>query len=163
MTPLTDHFTVEELTQSRHGIDNECPPHLAANLVRLAEKAEEARRILSDHAGRDCRLRVTYGYRCQAENEACGGSATSAHLEALALDCVPDPALYTLRQGWDVLRLHPTFMAQIDQLIIERGCIHFGLPVARLKGIPRHELRLDQQVGVQRTYPLWGIWQAPHA
>ena len=163
-TQLTEHFTVEELTQSHHGIDNECPQELASNLLLTAQKGEDARAILSAKAGKECRLRATYGYRCKAENEACGSvSTTSAHLEALGMDCVPDPNLFTLREAWDVLRLHPTFMADVDQMIIERGCLHFGLPTARLNHIPRHELRLDQDVNGKRTYPLFGIWKAPHA
>ena len=158
-TPLTDNFSLEELTQSHHGIANDCPPDLAANLVRTAQKGEEARAILSEHARRECRLRATYGFRCQAENAACGStSTTSAHLLALAMDCVPDPAIFTLRAAWDVLRQHPTFMAEVDQLIIERGCIHIGLAVPAHGNIPRHELRLDQDVDGVRTYPLFGIW-----
>lgn len=163
MTKLTDHFTLEDLTQSHHGINNECPQNLASNLLRIAEKAEEVRAILSKKAGQECRLRITYGFRSEGENAACGGSETSAHMEALAIDCVPDPALFTLRQAWDVLRLHPTFMEEVDQLIIERGCLHFGLPPARLNGVPRHELRLDADSNGRRTYPLWGIWDSSHA
>lgn len=161
--PLTEHFSLEEMTQSHHGLDNTCPDALAANLLKTAQKAEEARTILSVAAGRECPLRTTYGYRSDAENAACGGSPTSAHREALAIDFVPDPDLFTLRQAWDVLRLHPTFMAEVDQLIIERGCIHFGLPTARHAFIPRHELRLDKDVNGNRAYPLFGIWQAAHA
>lgn len=163
-TWLTDHFSLEELTQSHHGIDNECPQELAANLLLIAQKAEEARAILSKAAGRDCRLRTTYGFRCKDENDACGStSTTSAHLEALAIDCVPDPALFTLRDAWDVLRLHPTFMSNVDQMIVERGCLHFGLATSRLNYIPRHELRLDRDVNGKRTYPLFGTWKAPNA
>ena len=162
-THLTEHFTIEELTQSHHGIDNECPQDLAGNLSKTAEKAEEARKILSDHAGKECRLRGTYGYRCKAENKACGGSDTSAHCEALAIDCVPDPDLYTLREAWDVLRAHATWMQDIDQLIIERGCLHFGLPTARHNHVPRHELRMDKDVNGVRRYPLFGIWKALNA
>lgn len=159
---LYGHFTLEELTQSHHGIDNSCPVELAGNLLKVAMKAEEAREILSAAAGRECRLRATYGYRCPAENKACGStSTTSAHLEALAIDCVPDPDLFTLRQAWDVLRKHRTFMKGIDQMIIERGCLHFGLPTRRLNYVARNDLRLDKDVDGKRAYPLWGIWKEP--
>ncbi len=162
-TPLTDHVTVEEMTDSHHGLDNDCPQALAGNLMRTAMKGEEARAILSAHAKQDCRLLGIRGYRCLAENNACGGSEFSAHMEALAMDFQPDPDLFELRAAWDVLRNHPTFMLDVDQLIIERGCLHFGLPTARHNFIPRHELRLDADVNGRRTYPLFGIWTAPHA
>jgi len=160
---LTPHITLEDMQQSHHGIDNTCPDNLKSNLQKSANKLEEARKILSDAAKQDCYVRVTYGYRCPAENTACGStSTTSAHLEALGSDHVPDPKLFTLRAAWDVLRKHSTFMNDIDQLIIERGCIHIGLATS-LHTTPRHELRLDKDVtnpdgSVIRTYPLWAIW-----
>lgn len=162
-TELTDHVSLEEMTQSHHGLDNACPGALAANLLLVSEKVEEARAILSAKAGQDCPVHITYGYRCEAENLACGGSESSAHVDALACDFVPDPDLFTLRAAWDALRAHPTFMAEVDQLIIERGCLHVGLPTARHGFIARHELRLDQDVDGKRTYPLFGYWVAPHA
>jgi hypothetical protein len=162
-TPLTEHITLEEMTASHHGLNNDCPQALAANLLKTAQKAEEARAILSDFAQKDCRLFGIYGYRGHDENAACSGSETSAHMEALGVDFRPDASLYTLRAAWDVLRMHPSFMAEVDQLIIERGCLHIGLPTARHNHIPRHELRLDQDVNGKRTYPLFGNWEAPHA
>lgn len=163
-TQLTDHITLEEMIQSHHGLDNTCPDALAGNLLKTAEKIEEARAILSAEAGKECRVRISYGYRCEAENKACGSTAhPSAHTFALAGDTIPDPTLFTLRQAWDVLRQHPTFCLDVDQLIIERGCIHIGLAVPWHDNKPRHELRLDATVAGKRTYPLFGIWQAPHA
>lgn len=161
MVLLTPHFSIEEFTQSHHGIYNDCPISLAANLVQTGQKAEEARGILSEQAARECTLRVAYGYRCEAENEACGGSPTSAHCEGLAVDLVPNPDLFHLRQAFEVLAQHPTFMADVDQLIIERGCLHIGLPTSRHNFVPRHELRGDSDVDGHRTYPLLGIWTPP--
>jgi hypothetical protein len=49
-------------------------------------------------------------------------------------------------------------MQDVDQLIIERGCIHIGLPVFQHHFIPRHELRLDEDINGRRAYPLFGVW-----
>ena len=160
MTQLTEHISLEEMQQSHHGIDNTCPDEFKDNLQKAADKAEQARGILSDAAGVECHLRITYGYRCAAENTACGSTTqTSAHSFALATDSVPDPDLFTLRKAWDALRQHPTFMDDVDQLIIERGCIHIDLPVETHNFIARHELRTDITASDgTRHYPLWAIW-----
>lgn len=154
---LTDHFAVEDLTQSHHGLENVCPLAYSGNLVRVAQKLEEARSILGAAAGKEIRLRVTYGFRCPEENRACGStSKTSAHLEALAADVVP--VGMSLRDAFDILSEHPTFMSEVDQLIIERGCLHIGLPVSAHQFVARHELRLDLDIGGVRKYPLFGHW-----
>lgn len=158
-TRLTEHFTLQELTKvgDHAGIDNTPPQSLAANAILLAGKLEQARDIWSGAIGREVRVRVSYGYRCPALNHAVGGSETSAHLEFLAADLIPEGL--DLRQAFDLLVQDPEFMAEVDQLIIERGCIHVGLPPARRRGVPRRELRLDQDgVNGSRAYPLFGYW-----
>ena len=163
-TPLTDDFSVEDLTQSHHGIHNDCPPELASNLIRTAQKLEQAEAILSKSAGKPCKLKLTYGYRCKAENIACGSTANpSAHEWALASDSIPDPSIYNLREAWDILKLDFHFMCDMDQFIIERGCLHMGLAVPWHNNQPRHELRLDQTIlesdgTTRRIYPLYGYW-----
>ena len=168
MTFLTPHVTLEQLTRvgPHKDINNTPPPELAGNAVKLAKKIEQAILIFNQAVGHDCPLTISYGYRCPALNLAAGGSETSAHCDFLAVDLIP--ADLTLRQGWDALRKDPSFCADIDQLIIERGCIHFGLPTARHGFVPRHELRLDADVkqpdgSIKRTYPLFGLWTAAGA
>jgi hypothetical protein len=156
MTPLTDHITLEEMTRTKPGISNEPPLALAANLLRTAEKVEEARAIWTRVLGRDCPVRIGYGYRCPALNKSVGGSSTSAHVLGLAADAVPDGL--TLREAFDALVADPEFMRDVDQLIIERGCIHIGLAVPAHNNVPRHELRLDKDIDGVRHYPLYGIW-----
>lgn len=152
MEQLSPHFSLEELTRTKPGIDNTPPVSVAANLLKIAEKLEQARAIWG------VRVAVPYAFRCLALNTSVGGSKTSAHLEGLAADTIPEGL--DLRKAWDMLRLHPTFMADVDQLIIERGCIHIGLAVAAHGFIPRHELRTDQDIDGVRHYPLFGIWEA---
>ena len=151
-TPLTPHFTLEELTKvgSHVGMVNDPPQSVAGNLLAVAEKLEQARAIWN------CPVLVSYGYRSPALNDACGGSPTSAHMDGLAADAVPTDM--TLREGFDALVADPTFMADVDQLIIERGCVHVGLPTEAHAWTPRHELRLEQDVAGVRTYPLYGYW-----
>jgi len=145
------------------GIDNTPNERVLTNIQYVEDKLEEARKILSDYFGHDTPIFVKYGYRCPALNVAVGStSKTSAHLEGLAAD--------TYYRGHEIdsiaaiLMQHPTFMEGIDQLIIERGCLHFGLPCAASKYLPRHELRHDRMVAGVRQYPLITIWhRAPVA
>jgi len=154
-TPLTDHFSLEELTKvgPHAGIDNTPPDGVAASLLKVAEKCEQARAIWA------VPVEISYGYRCPALNLAVGGSETSAHMVGLAADMIPEGL--DLRAAWDALRQDPTFMVDVDQLIIERGCVHVGLPVEAHGFVPRHELRTDATVDGVRTYPLFGIWAPP--
>lgn len=158
-TPLTDHFTVEELTRSRDGIPNDPPTEVAGNLLRVAEKLEQARAIWAKKLGHECFVRVSYAYRGPKLNAAVGSKDTSAHLLGLAADAIPGGL--TLREAFDALVADPHFMEDIDQLIIERGCIHIGLPVPAHDNVARRELRLDKDVNGVRTYPLFGHW-TPH-
>jgi hypothetical protein len=149
---LTPHFTFEELTQvgPHLGIDNDPPVAIAGNLVKVAEKCEQARAILG------VPIRISYGYRCEALNLAVGGSETSAHMLALAADMIPDGM--DLRVAWDKLAADPSYCADVDQLIIERGCVHVGLAIPLHGNIPRHELRLDSGPLQHRAYPIYGFW-----
>ena len=151
---LSEHFSFEELTQvgPHVGIFNDPPHELAANLIKVAEKLEQARAIWN------VPIRISYGYRSEALNGAVGGSSTSAHVDGLAADAIPQGL--DLRAAWDALVADPAFMQDVDQLIIERGCVHIGLPVFQHHFIPRHELRLDEDLNGRRAYPLFGIWTA---
>jgi zinc D-Ala-D-Ala carboxypeptidase len=85
MTPLTEHFTKEELTHSqtaaRLGIDNTPPAAVFQNLVRLCDEILEPLRNAISRP-----LIVSSGYRCPALNLAVKGSKNSDHLRGLAAD-----------------------------------------------------------------------------
>lgn len=149
-TPLTDHVTLEEMTRTKPGIPNDPPQALAGNILRTAEMVEAARAIWG------VPVRISYGYRGPALNRSVGSSDRSAHLLGLAADLTPQGL--DLRAAFDALVAHPTYMAGVDQLILERGCVHVGLPIPAHDNIPRHELRLDAGPADHRTYPLYGIW-----
>lgn len=158
MSHLSEHFTLAELasTGAHPGIDNAPSVPTRARLVRVAEKLEQARAIWSLKLGRDCPVRVSYAYRCPALNAAVGSNPTSAHVLGLAADAIPQGL--ELRAAFDALVADPEFMKDVDQLIIERGCIHIGLAIPAHNNIPRRELRLDRDVAGVRRYPLYGIW-----
>jgi len=150
---LSPHFTLEALCSvgPHGGIKNVPTVEIDENLLKVAEKLEETQEIL----GVD--LRPSYGYRCPALNQTVGGSTTSAHLLGLAVDFVPQGV--ELRPAWERLAEHPTYMQDVDQLIIERGCIHIGLALPAHDNVPRRELRLDGNApDGHRVYPLYGHW-----
>jgi hypothetical protein len=122
------------------------------NLQRVADKLEELRSILG------CPIRINSGYRPAQLNEAIGGSKTSAHIFGLAADTFPSKVKgqHDLQNTFFEIANHPTFMANIDQLIIERGCIHVGL--CGLDKQPRRELRGESYEGNKRHYPLIRVW-----
>lgn len=165
MTPLTKNISLEAMTTSgRHPeIDNTPPQDLAANILRTAEKVEQAYTILSAAVGWEILPHLSYGYRCPALNKACGSvSKTSAHLEGSAGDMLV-PAGIGPRRFWDILRKHATFMEDVDQLIIERGCVHLGLPVAAHDHVARRELRTEERGPGGLRYPLFATWKPAHA
>jgi hypothetical protein len=144
MGQITEHFTDEELTTSGNHPDvvNEPPDSWAPRKLVLAEKLEEMRSILG------VKLRIVYAFRCPLLNTLCSGSATSDHMQLRAADVVPSGM--TLKEAYLKLWAHPTFMAGVDQLILERGCIHLGIGLCT-----RKEGRGD------RPYPLLAVWPAP--
>lgn len=84
-TPLSRHFTLEELTASetaeRHGIDNTPYPEHLDNLKRLAEFLEEVKKALGGKP-----VMINSAYRGPAVNEKVGGSKSSQHMVGCAAD-----------------------------------------------------------------------------
>lgn len=85
MTPLSAHFTLEELTHSttaaRRGLDNSPPANVLANLRVTALRMESVREVLGGRV-----IGVNSGYRAPAVNAAVGGSVTSSHMDGWAVD-----------------------------------------------------------------------------
>lgn len=123
---LSEHFTLEEMTFSaaaaRLGIDN--TPASAAiveNLVHVAATMEIVRTLLGAKP-----INVHSGYRSLPLNHAVGGVATSAHCRGLACDFVcPD-----FGEPITIARaiLFSIDQIEFDQLILEYGWVHIGLP-----------------------------------
>ena len=129
---LTEHFTKEEMERSstaiRLGINNICPTEYVPNMMRVAVHGEKIREHYL------APVKVTSCYRSPALNKAVGGSKTSAHSSASAMDCTV--------QGVGVLELCKWCAENIDsydQIIYEfgeTGWMHIGFT----NGTPRKQL-----------------------
>ncbi len=119
-TPLTEHFSLEELLASRiaqdMGIDNTPPPEVIQQLHFTAAGLERIRDVLQFP------MRILSGYRCDALNQAVGGSNNSQHIKGEAADFVcsqrgtPKNIAFLLAGKMGSLG--------IDQLIMEGTWIH---------------------------------------
>ena len=132
---------------------------IEANIRKMAKKAQEARDILGVPVG------INNGWRPTTPdiNGLVGGSTTSAHTEALAADI--QPRGMELKDALKKLSDHATFMADVDQIIIERGCLHLGLPCKASGYRARLEVRTETYTFNRRTqkaerhYPLLCYWK----
>ena len=117
MTNLTPHFSLEELTATGTGLQNDPPIEVAGNLLRLAGLLEEVRAMLGH-----CPIQVNSGYRSPDVNRRVGGATNSAHIEGRAADIVPRSALgvhgafEAIRRSW----------LNFDKLILEN---RVGTPI----------------------------------
>ena len=72
---------IKSNTAERRGIDNSMPEHLISSAVALAENIFQP---IREHFGTP--IYVSSGFRSDALNEAIGGSKTSQHSKAEAMD-----------------------------------------------------------------------------
>lgn len=81
---LTEHFTLEELTNSptakRLNIDNTPSEKIEEELMETAQLLEKIRTVYKKP------IIVTSGYRCEKLNKAVGGAKTSQHMKGQAAD-----------------------------------------------------------------------------
>lgn len=112
-TPLSRHFTLEELIHSdiatRKGIDNTPNIDQLANLTELAEKADRVRDFLG------APMLISSGFRSPKVNAAIGSKATSAHCLGHAIDFTC-PGFGTPKEIFAALK---TLDCGYDQLILE--------------------------------------------
>ena len=144
MTQLTEHFSEEEFTRSeaaiRLGLDNSLPGSLRGNAMMVAEVLEQIRAKFGHP------IVVTSCYRAPGVNAAVGGSETSAHKSALAVD-------FTIPgfRNKAVCEILQTMLIHFDQLIYEfgeSGWVHLGLS----KAAPRGEVLSAVKVGGKTIY-----------
>lgn len=114
MTPLSEHFTLEEMTASqtaaRWGIDN-TPDSLAKAALR-----DLCANILEPLRAKVGPIRVSSGYRAPEVNKRVGGAATSQHCFGQAADItVPGMSVPDL---FNLIRKSPL---PFDQVIEEYG------------------------------------------
>lgn len=152
---ITNNFKLVEFLQSDKakelGIDLLHPPQeILDNIHQIAQKAQQAREILG------VPITISNCWRPLELNRAIGSKDSSAHVHALAVDMIPHGM--TIADAFDKLRKHHTFMVDIDQMIVERGCVHAGLLVPGTHPAPRRELRTEVLTYGERHYPLLAIW-----
>lgn len=141
----TPHFSFREMQASeaaaRYGIDNAIPEALRPRMLRTCEALEMVRARFGP-------LRVNSGYRSPRLNTLIGGSTTSAHCRALAVDFVPLDPDVTLHEvvSWLV-----GSKVDFDQVIFEFGSwVHLGL--AQEDKRPRREALMVFRPGM---YEAW--------
>jgi zinc D-Ala-D-Ala carboxypeptidase len=120
---MTQNFTLAEFvssdTAARRNIDNRLPGALEPAALSTLEMMERIRAHLSAVSGRDIPIRVTSGYRSPALNMAIGGSSSSDHTRAQAVDWRA-PAFGTPLECCLALAPHVSTLG-IGQLIHEFG------------------------------------------
>lgn len=141
---LTEHFTFEELTKTDitdlQAKNRRQAETLKGKLIRLAEWAEAIRAALGNVP-----MVVLSGYRCGKLNERVGGSATSQHVKAEAIDFRPigiEP-----EQAFKMLAA--SHAVSFGQLILEkRG----GRPFLHIGMGSRRQLLYSPKAGVFEAY-----------
>lgn len=125
---LTEHFTFKELTRTDiaelKNKNRKMAESLKGKIIRLAEWAETLRAVIK------VPMIITSGYRCGKLNERIGGSPTSQHTKAEAIDFIPS-GLW-VREAF--VRIKNSNVA-FGQLILERRgggfIIHAGMGTKR--------------------------------
>jgi len=136
---LSQHFSVEELTRTETGLENDPGIALGGNMVRLAETLEGVRELL------DCPLHVNSGFRSEAVNRKVNGARNSAHLFGRAADFVPQDV--PIAEAFERIRKSGLVW---DQLILEPTWIHLGIACVQEK--PRQECLTAHQGSNGMTY-----------
>ena len=115
-TPVTMHFTIEELyasaTAKAKGIDNKPPIQPLICLVYLAAYVLEPLR----EAMREP-IPISSGFRCEQLNRAVGGVSNSQHMRGQAADLCIGGDMKKGRKWFDYIKTHLNF----DQLIWEHS------------------------------------------
>lgn len=141
MTQISPHFSLEELTRTDTGLENDPGIALAGNMQRLADTLEQIREVLG------VPLKVNSGFRTEEVNRRVGGVRNSAHLFARAADIVPQGM--PLKEAFESIRKSGIVY---DQWILEPTWIHVGIACAREKA-RQQDLIATMRDGVMKYKP----------
>ena len=141
MTQISPHFSLEELTRTDTGLENDPGMALAGNMARLANTLEEVRELLG------VPLRINSGFRSEEVNRRVGGVRNSAHLFARAADFVP--VGMSIEEAFESTKKSGIVW---DQLILEPTWIHLGISCAREK--PRQQCLIATMQGGKMAYSI---------
>jgi len=122
MTPLTTHFTLDELTATTTGLYNYPPEWVAHRLFYLATF------ILEPIRERWGAYTITSGYRSEPVNRAVGGSVDSQHLIGEACDGGPKVANIDRVFDWLAMASGIAYGQAILETVNQRRWIHISLP-----------------------------------
>ena len=115
-TPITMHFTIEELCASQtakaKGINNTPNMQQMINLVYLTAYVLEPLRVAMGEP-----IKIGSGFRCQQLNKAVGGVTNSQHMKGQAADLCIDGDIKKGKKWFAYIRDHLPF----DQLIWEKN------------------------------------------
>lgn len=165
-THASPHFTLSEfaVSASRPDLVRPVPDALRGRVRRLATRLLEPLRAASGS-----RLKIVSGYRPPPLNKAVGGSPTSQHVVAEAVDVVPlDVPVFALWR--EVLEHVGAFEADLGQAIVypARGFVHLALPSVRfpapslhLHAPPRFRYHRVREGDVGTWVALWRATGAP--
>lgn len=141
---ISEHFSLNELTKTETGLDNDPDVESGAALVRLCNLVLESIRALLGVP-----LITHSAYRCEAVNRAVGGARNSAHMEGRACDFHPS-------NGMDIMvafgRIKESSI-EFDKLIIEHksGSWWIHVQIARVGSKARREVyRAEMQSGTMK-------------
>lgn len=150
MILLTPHFSMAEMTTTKHVHLQDVPTQIVADRMKALCMQLEAWRVVSGP------LLVTSGYRSVAVNAAVGGARKSQHLVGEAADVIPVRG--RMRAWLELLDLVRGQGLPIDQAIIYEGAPHIHVShTTRRKN--RGEFLVDL-VGSD-LYPSWDSYDGP--
>ena len=133
---LSEHFTLGEVTKSRHAEIYNIPSHVAIeNLKRVCEWLEELRRRynlryvcgsfsppeLGGEIDTEEPIIITSGYRSPELNKKVGGSPTSNHLTGCAVDIRVYGIEQAMRYAVILMDYADETKQDYDELLIERN------------------------------------------
>jgi zinc D-Ala-D-Ala carboxypeptidase len=123
MTYLTEHFTLEEVTQSstasRFGINNSLPSSLMGAVTNTAKGMERVRAFLGNLP-----ISVDSWYRCPELNLAVNSKLTSQHLKGEAVDFICPSYGTPLAICKRLIAMKD--LVKFDQLILEHTWVHIS-------------------------------------
>ena len=131
-TRLSPHFTLEELTKTKTGIENVPNEAQVENLKRVCRWLERLRKRWNDLYGEgDDPIVINSGFRSPEVNKAVGGVATSNHLTGCAVDIRCIGTEQALRYAAILLDISDQSREDYDELLIEQKgsviWIHFAV------------------------------------